>query len=262
MGTAAVPVTTLGASVHLVYFNSAPTKFITLAYESTSTTVHEFPTCVPTGISISSQSIPGYIDFTCTVVASGLQLSTAVNTNAVLAATTNTETSGIERVTAKQSDTFYINAQGGGDVSGSDQLNITGFTFDLQRPYEIVNEIAGSSATTAPVSTGPMTGTFTAQLKQLDSHAASYTIWAAETAQKFRLSFEGTQAGTGVNKRFTIKVAKAKIVDAPSWGPSQVGRNPLSLTYQIARPTANPTGWTDSYPYFEIVNTLATSLLA
>lgn len=265
MGTSGMPTeTTVGQAdyKHTITFAASLTKYLTLAYESTSSLVHELPTCLVTSISIASQSIPGYIDFSANYIADTLQLATAVNTNAVLAATTNTEAAGIERVTAKQSDTFRINTQGGGDVAGGDQLNITGFQLDLERPFEIVNEIAGSSASTAPVSSGPMTGTFNVNLKQLDSHAASYTVWAAETAQKFRLSFEGSQIGSGVNKRFTVKVARAKIIDAPGFAVTDVGRNPLSLTYQLAKPGSNPTGWTDSYPYFEIVNTLATSLLA
>jgi hypothetical protein len=264
MGTAAAPTETTGGQsdfLHTITFNTTlNAKYVTIAYESSSTTVHELPTAAVTGVTIASTAVPGYVDFTANVVANTLQLSTAVNTNAVLQAATFTEGTP-ELVTANLDDTFRTNAQSGGALAGGDQYNVTGFELSLERPQEIVNEIAGTASTTAPVASDKFQGSFTVQVKDLADHAM-YTIWAAETARKARLSFEGTQIGTGVNKRFTVLLPRMLLVDAPAFTVTAEGRNPLSLTFRLAKAAANPTGMSSTFPYFEIVNGLSTSLLA
>lgn len=262
MGTSGAPTevtASQGDWLHTITFNTAPTRFVTLAYESASANVHEFPTCVPTEVTISSTSIPGYVDFGMTLLANDMILSTAVNTNAVLTATTYTEGTP-ELVAVDQIDTHWQNNQSGLTLAAGDSLPITSFEFGLQRPYELIPEIKGSAGFSAPSMNGLVTGTFTVQLKEQADHT-HWTIWTGETARKARLRIEGTQIGTGSNKRFTILMPRLLMVNPPDFSLSSDGRNPVTLTYNLAQAATNPTGMSNTYPHFEFINTFATTLL-
>jgi hypothetical protein len=265
MGTAPAPTeVTVGQAdyKHVITFNSTlNSKYVTLAFESTSATVMEFPTCAVQSIGIATTGVPGYIDFTAELLANTVELSSAVNTNATLANCTFTE--GIpELVAVDLVDKFRTNAQSGSAVAGGDQYNITGFNLALNRPQEIIPEIKGSAGNSAPLSTDLFDGTLSLEVKELADHAY-YTIWSAETARKALIEIEGTTIGTGTAKRFSIYLPRMLLVTEPQYALTDQGTNTMSLEFRLLKAATAPTGMTGStYPYFEIVNSLATSLLA
>jgi hypothetical protein len=264
LGTSAAPTeVTIGQAdyKHLIYFNSSlNSKYVTLAFEDSDATTMEFPTCAVQSISLSSTSVPGYIDFTAELLAGEAVLSSTTNTNATLATTTFTEGSP-ELVAVDFSDTYRTNAQSGGAVGSGDQYNITGFEMSLSRPQEIIPEIKGSAGNGAPITSGLIEGTFNVTVKELVNHAY-YTIWSAETAQKAELYVQGTQIGTGTNKGFKVVIPRMLLVQEPQYALTSPGTNTLALNFRLLKAAANPTGMSSMYPYFEITNTLATSLLA
>lgn len=270
LGTSALPTELTpgeGDYLHQIFFNTTlNSKYVTLAFESTSNTVMEFPTCAVQSIGIATTSIPGYLDFTAELLASGVALTNSlptpapVNTNASLAGCTFSEGTP-ELVAVDYSDTFRTNDSSGAAVAGGDQYNITGFELSLNRPQEVIPEIRGAAGLPAPLGTDLFDGTFTAQVKELADHAY-YTIWSAETSRKAAIHIEGTQIGAGSKKSFTIYLPRILLVTEPQYALTDQGTNALSLEFRLLRAAANPTGMNSTYPYFEIVNTLATSLLA
>jgi hypothetical protein len=265
MGTAAAPteVTTGQADYkHTVTFNTTlNAKYLTFAFESSSTTTMEFPTCAVQTIGIATTSVPGYIDFTAELLAGAVELSSSTNTNASLANCTFTE-GNPELVAVDLVDKFRTNTQSGGAVGAGDQYNITGFNLSLNRPQEIMPEIKGSAGNPAPLASDLFDGTLSLDVKELADHAY-YTIWSAETARKALIEIEGTQIGTGTNKRFSVYLPRMLLVTEPQYALTDQGTNALSMEFRLLKAATTPTGMSGStYPYFEIVNTLSTSLLA
>lgn len=264
MGTSGAPTeTTVGEGdyKHVITFNtSLNAKYVTLAFESSSSTVFEFPTCAVQSVGITSTSIPGYIDFNAELLAYGVNLSSSTNTNATLANCTFTE--GVpELVAVDFSDNYQTNDASGGAVSSGDQYNITSFDLQLSRPQEIIPEIKGSAGNSAPIATDLFDGTLAVNVKELANHAY-YTIWEAETARKAKIVITGSQIGAGANKSFSIFLPKMLLVTEPQYALTDPGTNTLALNFRLLKAAANPTGMSNTYPYFEVVNTLATSLLA
>jgi hypothetical protein len=265
MGTSGAPTeVTVGQSdyKHTVTFNTTlNAKYVTLAFESSSATVMEFPTCAVQSIGIATTSVPGYLDFTAELLANTVELSSATNTNATLANCTFTEGTP-ELVAVDLVDKFRTNNQSSGAVGAGDQYNITGFNLSLNRPQEIIAEIKGAAGNSAPLGTDLFDGTFSIDVKELADHAY-YTIWSAETARKALIEVEGTQIGSGTNKRFSIYLPRILLVTEPQYALTDQGTNALSMEFRLLKAATAPTGMTGStYPYFEIVNGLSTSLLA
>lgn len=265
MGTSGAPTeVTAGQSdyKHVLTFNSTlNSKYVTLAFESSSATVMEFPTCAVQSIGIATTGVPGYLDFTAELLANTVELSSSVNTNATLATTTFTEGTP-ELVAVDLVDKFRTNAQSGAAVAGGDQYNITGFNLALSRPQEIIPEIKGSAGNSAPIASDLFEGTLSVDVKELADHAY-YTIWSAETARKALIQIEGTTIGTGTAKSFSIYLPRMVLVTEPQYALTDQGTNALSMEFRLLKAATAPTGMTGStYPYFEIVNTLSTSLLA
>ncbi len=265
MGTSAAPTeVTVGQGDyrHTIKFNTTlNAKFVTLAFETTSTTVMEFPTSAVQSIGIATTSVPGYIDFTAELLSNTVELSSAVNTNATLANCTFSEGTP-ELVAVDLVDKFRTNTQSGSSVAGGDQYNITGFNLSLNRPQEIIPEIKGSAGNSAPLSSDLFDGTLSLEVKELADHAY-YTIWSAETARKALIQIEGTQIGTGINKSFSIYLPSMLLVTEPQYALTDQGTNTVSLEFRLLKASSFSAGMGSStYPHFEIVNALTTSLLA
>jgi hypothetical protein len=52
------------------------------------------------------------------------------------------------------------------------------------------------------------------------------------------------------------------LIQKPEISLANDGANPVTLTFKLIKAATNPTGMSSTYPYIEVVNTLATSLLA
>lgn len=262
MGTAGAPVEQTGGQAdykHTITFNTTlNAKYETVAYESASATVIEFPSCVGQEINFSLEDAPGILEFSASLLANNVLITGTTNTNGSMASATLTDT---ETINFAFDDTFRMNANSGGSLAGGDQYNITGYNLTLTRPQEMVGEIKASVGNGDPIETGLFEGTLTLTVKSLEDHA-KFTEWSAETPQKCSLNIQGTQIGSGVNKAITINIPKMLLVQEPNYELTSEGINPLTLTYRILQATANPTGMSSTLPYFEIINGLSASLLA
>jgi hypothetical protein len=237
-----------------------PTTYLCYATESTSTTTHEYPTCTVRSIGIKSSSVPGPLDATCELLAGIQNRSSATNTNATLASTTWTE--GTPELAAINFDDYlWIDDQSTSALSSADLYAIEGFDFKMSRPQEIRAEMKGSLGNSVPKATGPVEGSVTFNVAELADHTY-YTVWAAETAKKALITCQGSQIGTGTNKQIALYIPRIKMSSGPGYAITDPGTNKLTLEWAAYGASSNPTGMNSKYPYLEITNTLATSLLA
>ncbi len=244
---------------HTLTFNSTLNgTYVTIAFEDASTTVQEYPSCAVRSIGFKSTSIPGLVDFTAELLANDVTLTTAINTNAVLAASTLTDT---ELATADFSSIYWQGSQSSGSLSSSNKYNIVSFDLSLSRPQEMVAEIRGASGNSAPIGTGLFEGNFNIVARELIDHTY-YTIWTAGTLQKALLEIDGTAIGSGSNKAWKMFMPGMKLVQEPKYALTSEGTNQLSFAYPLLKAASAPTGMSSVYPYFVIYNTLSTSLLA
>ena len=248
-----------GDYLHTMTMNSTLNNvFLTIAAETSSTTVVEFPSVAITNISIVADSAPNYVNATIDFLASEAITSSPTNNNAALDALTQTDT---ELALIDPADSFQINAQGGGALSGSDKLNITSYTLNLTRVQEFVNEIKGASGNGEPIQTDKITGTLEVNLKQLDDNTY-LTAAQSSTEYKSLLSFDGTQIGAGDNKSYSLLVPRMVLAETPSFGWNSPGLNGYGLVFDIIEADSNPTGMSDTTPYATVTNERTTAYVA
>ncbi len=262
MGTAAVSsevTASQGDFRHTLTFNpTLNSRFVTIAYESSSSTVHEFPTCAVRSFTLRTPSVPGYLEYSAELVADRLQLATSVNTNAVLQAATIVQP---EIAAVAFDDDFWIDTEASTALASGDQLDILSYELNLQRPQESANEIKGSTGNGSPIMTDLFQGTLSITLKSLNNHTY-YTFFANETPLKCRFTVEGTQIGTGINKTVDCYIPRMQLISGPSYAVASAGVNPITYTFRISAAATNPAGMASRFPYFIIANQLNTGYLA
>ena len=244
---------------HTITHNtSLNAKWLTVAYESSSATVIEFPSCAVTDFTLSVDDAPGLVQFSANLWCNNALITSTTNTNASMASATlgNSEPIGFAF-----DDTFRINASSGGALAGGDQYNIVGWSLRLARPQASKGEIKASTGNGQPIETGMFEGELTLKVKELADHTR-FTEWSAETAQKCRLDIQGTQIGSGLNKALTTYIPKMLQVQEPKYPLQSEGVNDLTLRYKIIEASSSPTGMSSTKPYIELINGLSTSLLA
>ena len=232
--------------------------FLTIAAETSSTTVVEFPSVAITNISIVADAAPNYVNATIDFLASEAITSSPTNNNATIDALSQTDT---ELSLIDPADSFQINAQGGGALSGSDKLNITSYTLNLARVQEFAKEIRGAAGNGAPIQTDKITGSLEINLKQLDDNTY-LTAAQSSTEYKSLLSFDGTQIGTGDNKNYALYIPRMVLTQTPSYGLSSAGLNGYGIAFDIIEAAANPTGMSDTTPYSTVTNGRSTAYVA
>lgn len=259
-GTAAAPVeqtATEGDYLHQFLYN-ATLAFGTLAFESSTTTVIEWPSAYASTLRIAASEIPNYLALGVDFVSGDRELSSATNTNGTMASVTISDD---EQIIVNHDSDFQINLQSGGALSGSDQLDIVSYELTLSRPKRYVREITGSLGLSAPVADGLMEGELTVVLNELADHTY-FTASEADTVYKALFEIEGTQIGAGLNKTFRVNLPGMQLVQDPNYDISDAGLNPHTLTFKLLEADTAPTGLTDTKPYIDVINERSTAYIA
>lgn len=240
-----------GDYLHVITSNAtAAAYWITLAVESSSTTVLEFPSMAITGVTLNFKPMD-YVEATFDFIADRLVTTSPTNNNAAIGATTVTDS---EYACYMDSDEFLINAQASGALTTSThRLNTTGVVFTLQKNLEFIIEAKGSSGNGTPVFSDKATGRVSVALKA----NADNTYWtAAQAATEYKCSTkaEGTQIGSGDNKKIEALIPRMILIETPDMSLSSPGTNPVTLNFEILEAASNPTGMSDTTPYIEVTN--------
>lgn len=263
MGTAGAPTEQSvgeGDYLHSLVLNtSANPKYFTLAVKDASATTYVYPSVAVTGVDIAFSDVPGVLIGTFSMVADSIELSSATNTTAVLGGLSAPTTAPL---VVDADDELLVNAQDGIALSnGTDCVNHVAFSLSLQRPQQSFNEVKCAAGNAEPSETG----LFTCEVNVTERGQSDHTIIQRGVDGDFiKLSFDNqstTQIGTGLYHQFKILVPKAKLVEEPSYDITGPGFNQISYKYNALVASANPTGMSSTYPYFELINEITTDLL-
>lgn len=262
MGTAAVGSEITGSQgdyKHTITFNPTPnSKYLTIAWEDTSTTTVELPTIALTQMIIRSTSVPGYLEYQAQGIGNKIEYSSSTNTNAVLAAATLADST---LLSANFDDDIWIDTEASGALASGDQLNGLKFELTLNRPQACPQEIRGAAGLAAPLVTDEASAMLRLDLSGVDDHTwIAHHI--AETGLKMKLAFEGDLIGSTTPRALHIYIPRCQMIAHPQNDIANKGINPAVYTFECSVADANPTGMSSTYPYFEIYNGLSTAILA
>lgn len=241
--------------LHRLTFDSEPLQFGTLAFESSTTTVIEYPSSYPTQLRINASNVPNFLSVGIDAVTGDREIASVTNTNASMASVTVT---GTEEIIADHDSEFLINSGAGALTSPGDRISITSYDLVLTRNKEHTREIKGTAGLSAPLSEGLFEGTLTVVLSGLDDHTY-FTAAEAGTTYKCSLEIEGSQINAGVNKKFQIFCPLMKLIEDPEYNVTEDGINTHTLVFKLLAADANPTGMDDNFPYIEVINTKSTT---
>lgn len=265
LGTSGAPVEqNVGEADYLhtvTYANAINANFLTIAIESSSTTVIEFPSVTIDSLTITATP-GGFMSYTATGYFDELIDSSPTNNNAAIQAVSLGDS---ELVNVELQEEFLLNLNAGGALaSPGDRVCITSLDLSMSRPQGFVAEICGTSGNTVPVASDKATGTLTVGLKDhADNTYETAAITGGAAAQfKGSLDVQGTQIGAGDNKTMKFLLPLLVLIDTPGFGLSSPGQNPSTLVFDIVEDDANPTGLSDTTPYAEITNGRTTAMIS
>jgi len=260
-GTAAVAVDGDGDKHTLTYNPDRASKYLTTAWENTTTDAAEMETGIPSSASIAATPNE-YLRNTLEILGNDILIEpdeTTVNDNASLASVTNADEN---RIVVRPDDGLWINSQSGGALSISDCEPFTDLTLNYNRGLEIVQEVQCASGNGLPRSTGEMPFMVDIPISFRSLDKADY-LNAVKNGEEFKAQFTVTGPLIGGTTYYsaTFYFPRLKIVADPDASKNNTGENPYSLTFKALVASANPTGMASTYPYVEIVNDKTTAYL-
>lgn len=264
MGTAGAPSeqnNPQGDYLHTLTLNtSANPQYLSLCVKDASATTFTYPSVAVTGVNIGFSEVPGVLLATFTMIADAIDLSSSTNTVSIMNALSAPTTAPL---VVDADDELLVNAQSGGALSNStDCVSHIAFSIDLQRPQQSFNEVKCAPGNAEPSETG----LFTCAINITERGQSDHTIiQRGIDGDYIKLSFDNqstTQIGSGDYHQFKVKVPKAKIVEEPSYDITGPGFNQISYKYDGLVAASNPTEFSSTYPYFELINEISTDLLA
>lgn len=244
-----------GDYLHRITHSATADKLCTIAYDGSASEPIEYPTCRPTQVTIETGNTPGYLTYTAEFIANDQDITSPVNTSASLAAATvEGDRKIVHSVTA---GSLWINAQAGGALSSGDAINPDTVSIYYTKPKTKINTFGNSTV----IKDGLFDSTITLTFPSLTA-LTWFTANNAGTEYKALFKVEGEQIGAGENYTSAFYFPKLKIVEAPDYGLSDPGINPLTVVFKGLAADANPTGMDDDYPYAEFINERSTALIS
>jgi hypothetical protein len=246
------------ANIHSFFFNATRnTNWGTLGFHLNSNTAAEFLNCVPTNLGITVAP-NDYVKASATLLSTQRRTTGTTNTANSLLSTTQANS---QRIIARPSDRFMVNAQAGAALAAGDKVDVTNLEINFTYEQELVGEIRNSSGFGAPRASGtpPLTVEITATLKELDL-PTWYTAYEAGTEYKAELLITGPVLGSTTYK-YRILFPRLKIVSDPQYNLNTPAINEHVVVFRALVATAAPTGMPDIYPFIEITNERSTRYL-
>lgn len=157
--------------------------------------------------------------------------------------------------------TFRINAQGGAALAGGDAVSISRFTLTFIRPVSGLH-VSAQDTISEPTAEGIPEVTLKLGFDEYTSDARLTDLRQA-TEKKADLVFDsGIEAGTGYNYSLSLFLPRLVPRDggAEVSGPGKIAETAI---FEVIKAASNPTGMTDTGPfYLEVINQLTTDALA
>lgn len=228
--------------------------YVSFAEKVTSSDAISVPTAAVQSITLSHEEPTSELLLSATLLGSGLDLSPVNNVAALDAATTANQV----KVYVKRESYWLINTQSSGALStGSHLICPVSASITLSRNMIVRNTPCNSAASPVPGADGFFEGELTLELPTLEA-LTYFTGAEAGTIYKASLTVEGAAIGTGVNRRFELRLPGLKLLTSPERALSEAGDNPVTLNFKVLAALTNPTGMTSVRPQLRIINTRST----
>lgn len=264
-GTAGAPTeqtASQGDYKHTITFNSTRLAFYqTIAAHATDTELFELKDVAWQEISFSyGGPYPNWLPASFSGIANDRVDASASQINNYAGLTALSAPPADEAV-IQSSHRFRLNADTGGALANGDTLAIKSAEVVYSDPLEQMFEMNGNTYNPAPIPNSLFGVTLVVTLTSLD--AFTYITAAnAGTTYKADLEVTGSQIAAGVNRSIKALFPYLRPVEDPQYTYANPGINEYVITFDAMQRSANPTGMSSTLPYFEIINTLSTSLLA
>lgn len=241
--------------LHTITFSPTADKFLTFARTVTTTETFEYPSCHVTGINFSLGEVPGYLTYSCDLVADSRVLDSSTNTTTTLNAAT---VLGSSIISAGTADYLWMNAQAGDALDSSDAISyVESLDISFERPKSINYSLGGSRV----LVDDKLEVTLTLNFGSIED-LTHFTNYSAGTEQKALISVTGDQINAGESENISFYFPRLIAVDSPTTEASNAGVNPQSVTYKGLVAASNPTGMSNTYPYVTILNGNSAAILA
>ncbi len=153
---------------------------------------------------------------------------------------------------------FRQNANSGGALSGSEDMEILGYTLSVSRPLEREFTLRGASTpyTAEPKQLGYTIGSLEVRYARVeDSVIDILNTWDDETKQKMEIFFDGDQINSGVNTSLKLQFPYAEIAGAMPGGfdlPNNNTRMRPVVSYNLLKASSAPSGMTGVTDYLAV----------
>jgi len=238
-----------GDYARIIYYSN-DINFYTIAVQSTSTTSIEWASCYPSSATITYNSFQP-VEVSINFVTTPRNNTPATNTYAYISSNVTISDSTSSWVVFDQASRLASNDTGSGSLPDSHTYDVQSITFDIQKNWEVTNEVTGTAVTGAPNRTGLFMVTMTTTHSGLEDHTFM-NLYTNETSRAFQVLVNGEQIGSGVNERISFYIPASKLISDVSAPITNDGFNPVTLNWE-AYIDSNRDGTYDQ-PFLYIAN--------
>lgn len=246
-----------------IYDQTRNQKFATIVKEFCLGSLVEVASATPTKINFKYEKFPNYLMETIDFVGNAMNYGPSTNTPTTL---NNLTTASTKRVIATPSDTFRLNLQTAGALSGSDVYEITQAEINFTYPVEFADEMKGSAGNGQPISSGdaPLQADVTVTFRGMDDkHYRIFINSQSNTQYKadFTVTSDQIIANSIPYKQVFYFPCLVQVED-PKYDLSGTRQNSATVKFKALMAPSVPSGMLSIYPHMVVVNDRSTSHLA
>lgn len=236
----------VGPYTHTMTWQTSSTLFSTMAMEVNNADIIEWPSVKWTGFTLESSG-DGRVNLTARSIADTVQIAgDATNTGTEFDAVTYI-TNGL--IVPARELQFRINAQAGGALGGSDEIDLSGFTLDVNRPYVRDDLSKGATDDTEKQTDEPVQEEVSDI--RLSVTVNDYTTIALLDDLKDQTEYKATLvwARTISTVAYSLTIELGRLIPFPQdIAAESQSRLPLTRTFRCIKPTSTPTGLATANP--------------
>jgi|GEM_PF-4052042 len=155
-----------------------------------------------------------------------------------------------------------VNDQTGSTLGEGDEISVTSFTFEFDRPHTSDYENNGSNAIAEPLGDGYPKAKVSLEFRKYgDTEAQYYSDWQKNTLKKMEVLFEGATIEGSARYQFKMMFPRLRVKEVKTSGSNNIV---TSVSMDCEAPTTAPSGMSGLTRPFKITvqNTQSTKLVS
>lgn len=231
-------------------YYSSTARFFTIAVQSSTSTSLEWASCYPSSVTLnyeSFQPVSVSINFVTTPRKNTPATNTYANLNSVTISDQNDSW-----IIFNQSSRVASLGMGSG-VPSTHSYHVQSININLEKNWEVTNEVTGTAVTGAPNRTGLFMCTMDMTHSGLVDHSF-FTLYENETPRSFNIRVNGSQIGSGVNEALLFYIPSAKLTADPVAPISSDGFNSFTTNWEAYIEPNSSFSSTYPTPFLSVTN--------